>query len=171
MGEDTQVMDRMVDYVGGVGARWGLSEQGCRVHAYLFLSGQPASAAEIAIALSMRVEIAEEAIVFLRDYGLVTEHADKRWSTGDDPWEMLVAGLSRRRGQEVGPALATLRECHREACPQDPALAARIAKLLTLAEDIAAVDAQASRISPRLMRSVLGLSSRAARLLNGRARP
>lgn len=84
---------------------------------------------------------------------------------------MLVAGLSRRREQEVGPALATLRECHREARPQDPALAARIAKLLTLAEDIAAVDAQASRISPRLMRSVLGLSSRAARLLNGRARP
>jgi DNA-binding transcriptional regulator GbsR (MarR family) len=169
--EDLQVIDRMVDYIGRLGARWGLSEQGCRAHTYLYLSGQAATPAQIASALSIERDDAVEAMAFLQDYGMATEGADGRWSTGDDPWQMLVAGLGRRRQREVGPALATLRECSRDAAAQDRALAARIGKLLSLAEDLAAIDAQASRVSPRVIRSVLGLSGRAARLLDRASRP
>lgn len=159
----------MVDYVGALGSRWGLSEQGCRVHTYLYLCGKPTTAPQVAAALSMSADDVAEALAFLRDYAVADEDEGGRWSTGDDPWEMLMTGLSRRRERELGPALTTLQACYDDAAVQDRALASRIGKVLTLAQDLAAIDAQASRISPRLIRSALSFSGRAARLFTRQA--
>jgi hypothetical protein len=122
--------------------------------------------AELAQRLGLTPGETGEAIAFLIDHRMIDAAGAGRWTTGDDPWEMLTAGLAERRKREVGPALETLRECHRLAREEDRRLGLRIGKLLNLAEDLAAIDAQASRISPGLMRSLLGLSGRAARLID-----
>jgi len=42
----------------------------------------------------------------------------------------------------------------------------RIGAVLDLAEDLASIDAQARRLSPRFMRQMVGLSGRAARFMD-----
>jgi hypothetical protein len=48
----------------------------------------------------------------------------------------------------------------------EPAVAGQIGKLLTLAEDLTAIDTQMSRLSPRALRQVVGLGGRAARFID-----
>jgi hypothetical protein len=91
-----------------------------------------------------------------------------------EPWDMLLSGLEERRRREIGPALATLRDCHRAALDDsanDRGMSLRISRLLTLVEDLAALDGQARRLSPRLLRGIVGMSGRAARLADRAFRP
>jgi DNA-binding transcriptional regulator GbsR (MarR family) len=163
--DDSPAIRGFVDYFGGLGARWGLPAEACRVHAFLYLAGSPADQAQIGDAIELSPDAVGEAIAFLVDYRMVQAAGPGAWATGDDPWEMLTSGLAERRRREVEPGLATLRECHRLAAQSDRGVALRIGKLLTLAEDLAALEMQARRVSPQVLRGLLGLSSRAARLL------
>lgn len=153
-----------VDYMGGLGARWGLPEGACRAHALLYLVGRPMTAEDMAEVAGPAG--AEVALGFLADYRMATE-GPNGWSTGDDPWAMLMSGLAERRRREVEPALTTLRQCQELAAAEGPAgrpAAIRIGRLLALAEDLAAIDAQAGRIPAGLLKGLVGFSSRAARL-------
>ena len=49
---------------------------------------------------------------------------------------------------------------------RDPVLYAQIGKLLALAEDLAALDAQAQRLSPATLRQIIGIGARASRFLD-----
>jgi hypothetical protein len=156
---------RFVDYFGELGSRWGLPAEACRVHAFLYLVGSPADQARICAAIDSSQQAVDEAIAFLLDYRMIHVAGPAAWATGDDPWEMLTGGLAERRRREIEPGLATLRECHRLASQGDRGVALRIGKLLTLAEDLASLELQTRRVSPQVLRGLLGLSSRAARLL------
>ena len=73
-----------------------------------------------------------------------------------------------RRRREIDPAIALLRDC-REATlarnGEDRVVKLQIGKLLTLVEDLAAIDMQTRRLSPRALRQLVGVGGRAARLL------
>jgi len=160
---------RFADYFGELGPRWGLPADACRVHAYLYVSAGARPEADIAATLSLGQAALAEALAYLTDYEMVARAGASRWQTSDDPWAMLVGGLEQRRRRELPLALATLKACHREALAEetaDPAPAGRIAKVLSLVEDLAALDTQARRLPPRLLRAFIGVSGRAARILN-----
>lgn len=164
---------RFADYFGELGPRWGLPADACRVHAYLYVSADARPEADIAAALSLDQTAIAEALAFLTDHEMVDRTSDSRWQTGGDPWVMLVRGLEQRGRRELPQALSTLQACHRDALAHetaDPVTAGRIAKVLSLVEDLAALDAQARRLPPRLVRAFVGMSGRAARLLNRGAR-
>jgi DNA-binding transcriptional regulator GbsR (MarR family) len=165
----TLAMQRFVEFFGALGPRWGLDASACRIHAYLYLIGRQASATEIAEALGLAEAVVAEALAYLAGYRMVQPAAQSLWQTDGDPWDMLLRGFEERRRREIGPALATLRECHRHALADranDRAVGMRIGNLLSLVEDLAVLDAQARRLSPRLLRGILGVSSRATRLLD-----
>ena len=83
---------------------------------------------------------------------------------------MLVAGLEKRRERELPEALDTLNAC-RHAAQNDSSVdrttEMQMQKLCDLVDDLAALDAQAQRFSPRTLRRILGLGGRAARLMGG----
>lgn len=167
---------RFIAFFGELGPRWGLDADGCRAHACLYLAGAPLTPAELATASGLAPNTVRSALAYLDEFGLVTQ-AGSGWRTGDDPWDMLVRGLEERRRRELGPALDTLRACHREARADRSVTAgsaARIERLLRLVEDLAALDVPARRVSPRLLRGLLGASATTARLFDrafgGRAR-
>ena len=160
-------LQRFVDYFGDLGPRWGLDRHACRVHALLYVWGRPAGEAELAEALSLRPEAAAEALAYLAGFAMAAQTPDG-WRSGADPWEMLLAGLQERRRRELAPALETLRACQAEALrgPGDERHAGeRIGRVVTLVEDLAALELQASRLSPRMLRSLVGMGGRAARFL------
>lgn len=169
---------RFVAYFGDLGQRWGLPAAGCRVHAYLYLSGAPVPEEKIRSALQMDDAALSEAVSFLLDYRMIERRGAAGLQTSGDPWEMLIRGLEQRRLRELPIALSTLRACEREAIAEsraEPGLAARIGSMLRLVEDLAAIDAQARRLPSGLVRGLVGASGKAARLFeqtfgNGRAR-
>jgi DNA-binding transcriptional regulator GbsR (MarR family) len=163
-----QAMQRLVDFLGELGPRWGLPRDPCRVHGYLYLRARPASEDEIRAALGLGDADWADALTWLKDYRLVEPAPDGMWRTGSDPWELMMRALDERRRREAGPALETLRECRRLALserPSDPLLRGQIDKLLSLAEDLEAIDAQTRRLSPTALRRLVGVGAGAARLL------
>ncbi|TXL80338.1 hypothetical protein FHP25_04710 [Vineibacter terrae] len=162
-------MRQFVDFLGELGPRWGLQADPCRVHAYLYLVGRPARQADIAAALGLDVDAVAAALAYLTRWRMASPADPDQWQVGGDPWEMLMSGLDERRRDEIAPALATLRACHAGALRDhagSPSIARRIGAVLDLAEDLAAIDAQARRLSPQVLRRMVGLSGRAARFMD-----
>ena len=162
-------MQRFVDYFGALGPRWGLPAAACRVHAYLYLVARPVPEGDIAAALELDGAELEEALGFLADYRMAEGSRGAAWHSSGDPWDMLLSGLEQRRRRELPEALSTLRDCHREALAAHDggrAVAGQMAKMLALAEDLAAIDAGARHLSPQLLRGMVGLGGRAARTVD-----
>ena len=165
----TPATRRFVEYFGELGQRWGLPRDACRVHALLYLVAAPLQEAEIAAATDLDDPATREALAFLLDYQLVIGAASSGWRTGSDPWDMLASGLEQRRRRELPPALTLLRDCHREAVADGATsrtAVRQIARMLELVEGLAALDAQTHRLSPHLIRGIVGASGRAARFVN-----
>lgn len=156
-----EAVGRLVDWLGEVGARWGLPAEACRIHGWLYLNGRAATASELAAATGHGPDQTEGALEWLADHGLAEPDGDNFWRTGDDPWELVMRALERRRDRELGPALSLLRQTRGET--SDPALRERIARLLRLVEDIEALDAQARRFSSSTLRRLIGVGGTAAR--------
>lgn len=168
----SEPVQEFVAYFGELGARWGLEAEACRVHACLYVLARPVLESEIEASLGMTPAAVQHCLRYLTTFGLVEVDGHGGWRTSADPWDLLTAGLQERRKRELGPALATLRRCHGATLrgpARDAAAGAQIAKVLTLVEELAAIDLQASRLSPRLLRGVVRLSGRAARALSSRS--
>lgn len=162
-------MQRFVDYFGDLGPRWGLPAEACRVHAYLYLVARPVAEGDIAAVLNLDGAELEAALGFLADYRMAEGVDGECWHSSGDPWDMLLSGLEQRRQRELPLALDTLRDCHREALAErngGRAIAGQMAKMLALAEDLAAVDAGARHMSPRVLRGLVGIGGRAARSID-----
>jgi DNA-binding transcriptional ArsR family regulator len=111
----------------------------------------------------------KDALAWLADYRLVERDRTGAWRTDSDPWELMMRALEQRRQREIAPALDLLRDCQRAALAEggrDRAVASQIGKLLALAEDLAAIDMQARRLSPRALRQMIGIGGRAARFMD-----
>jgi DNA-binding transcriptional regulator GbsR (MarR family) len=162
-------LDRVIDFLGDVGPRWGLPAAACRVHGYLYLVARPIAEADLRAALDLSETALSQALAWLADYRLVERVRADTWRTGSDPWELMMRALEERQRREIGPALDLLRDCRRAALSEggsSRAVAAQIGKLLRLAEDIEAISNQAQRLSPATVRQMVGLGGFAARILN-----
>jgi DNA-binding transcriptional regulator GbsR (MarR family) len=165
----SQVTDRVVDFLGDLGARWGLPAEACRVHGYFYVVARPVTAAEVREALDLDEGALGEALAWLAEYRLIERAGSDAWRTDGDPWELMTRALEERQRREVGPALDLLRECHRAALSDrghQRTIAEQIGKLLLLVEDLAVIGRQARRLSPTTVRYMVGFGGLAARVLD-----
>jgi DNA-binding transcriptional regulator GbsR (MarR family) len=170
-------IERVVDFLGDLGSRWGLPVQACRVHGYLYLIARPLTRDELRAALSLNEATLGEALAWLAEFRLIERvHADA-WRTEGDPWELMMRALEERQRREVGPALDLLRDCRRAALAEGKhqrAVAGQIDKLTRLVEDLASISGQSRRLSASTVRQIVGLGGLAARMLDrtlGRKEP
>jgi DNA-binding transcriptional regulator GbsR (MarR family) len=163
-----RALDRVVEFLGALGPRWGLPAEACRVHGHIFLLAKPVAEAELREALHLSNAALRQALDWLADYGLIERVRGDAWRTDSDPWELMVRALEERQRRELGPALDLLRNCQRAALAErgQRTVATQVGKLLQLAEDIAAINAQAQRLSPRTLRHMIGLGGLAARFMD-----
>ena len=165
----TPAMDRFIRHFGEMGPRWGLDADTCRVHAFLYLAGRPASAGDVATSLGLSEPAVTRALEDLAQWGMARPAAGGAWDGSGEPWDLLFAALEERRRRELGPALEMLRACRDESA-KDGATPApvrgRVNHLLRLVEDLAAIDLQSRRFSPGSMARLVNLGGRAARLLD-----
>lgn len=169
----SQAVSRFVAYFGELGPRWGLPKIACEVHALLYLSPAPVKGADIVKGLGITKAETDKAIEFLKGYGLAFGDSAHGWQTKGDPWDMLMTGLEKRRGRELPEALDTLDVCLREASADpsvDRAVSVQIRKMYEMVEGIAAIDATAQKLSPRMLKRLVGIGSIAARVIGGSPR-
>lgn len=153
----------IIDWLGQLGPRWGLPGDACRIHGLLFLVARPAAATEIAAALILEDEAVAEGLTWLSRDHLAVE-GPHGWSTQADPWMLVTQALEARREREMEAALAVREEWDRSWQNDDPVVGRQARRLFDLVEDIAAIDAGTRRLSPEMMRTMIGLGGRAARL-------
>lgn len=167
--ETSTAMRRVTDFLAELGPRWGLPAEACRVHGYLYLVARPQTESELRDALALSDTALNEALAWLADYRLIERARPDAWRTESDPWDLMMHALEERRRREIGPALDALREAHRAALAEGAGrrtTALQIGKLLRLAEDLAAIDAQARRLSPSTLRQMVGFGALAARFVD-----
>ena len=108
------------------------------------------------------------ALTWLTEYRLIEGEQSGRWQTQSDPWDLMMRALDERRRRELTPALDLLRECQGAAAVenrQDRVVSLQIGKLVALAEDLAAIDMQARRLSSQTLRQMIGVGGLAARFI------
>lgn len=159
---------RFIEYLGELGPRWGLPADPCRVHGYLYAVARPATEDELRGVSGLGSEELMAALAWLIDYRLVTKSGSGAWRTHSDPWELLLRALEERHRREIDPALELLRSCRRDLEVSNPGstTAVQIARLLALVEDLSAIDTQARRLSPRMLRQLVSLGGHFGRLIN-----
>ena len=165
---------RFVDYFGELGPRWGLPANACRVHAYLYVKAKPVDEKSLASVLHMDAPTLADAMEFLSEYRMVSKTPPSTWQVSGDPWEMLIAGLNERRQRELPDALATLQQCRVDAIAgptSDRVAANQISKMLQLVESLGALDSQVRRLPPSLLRGIVSISGRAARIMDASFAP
>lgn len=156
---------RIVTWLGETGSRWGLPAIACRVHGLLYLTARPIPAAGIAEALALDDAETAQALDWLRAQDLVGM-TDVGWTTGIDPWALMVQTLEKRRALELREARAVLDQWHAEREGEDPIVRQQAKRLFDLVDDIAAIDARVSNLSPVATRQLISLGGRAARLFD-----
>jgi DNA-binding transcriptional regulator GbsR (MarR family) len=162
-------MEHFVAYFGELGPRWGLQPDTCRIHALLYLTARPMSLDEICIVLSLQTDAGREALDDLLGWRMAHEAEQEKWYGSGEPWDLLFSAIEERRKREIPEAVAMLEKCEKEARADDitPApVTQRISRLRELVDDIAAIDLQASRFSPRSLARLIGVGGKAARIMN-----
>lgn len=166
--ELTPPMRRFVQHFGEMGPRWGLSPDTCRAHALLYLADRAVTADDVAAALDLTPEAARAALVDLGQWGMAQQGADGAWDGGGEPWDKVFTVIEQRRRREIRPAIEMLRAC-RDAAARDgatpPGVGRRIGALLSLFEDIAAIDLQAGRLSSAALGRLVRFGGRTSRLI------
>ena len=155
----------IVTWLGGVGPRWGLPAAACRVHGLLFLMARPVPEKAIAAELAIEAAAVSEALSWLAEDGLAVAGEDG-WTTQADPWALMMQALDRRKTRELAPALAVLAPWRGSRAEGDPIVARQAKRLLTLVEDVAAIDAGTRHLSPDTVRRMIGIGGRAVRLVD-----
>ena len=171
MSSATAPAARFIDAIGALGAAWGLPRDACRLHALLYLAQSGIDRAGMVSVLNLSEEEVAVALSFLEEYKLAWTLGDGLYKAHDDPWDALSVGLGERRARDLPAMRATLLRCREDMSATGGSAAspaAQIDKMINLVGDLSAIHAQAFRLPPRLLRGMIDISGRAARLFGGR---
>lgn len=169
----TGPMRRFVDYFGELGPRWGIRAETSKAHALLYLADRPLDHNEVAEGLGVSKAKAAAALRDLRGWDMASKSRDGRWRAGGQPWDLLFKALEARRRREIEPALDVLRACSKDAVadPGTPrTVRRRIDGVLTLVENLAAIDSHVKRLPTTLIPKLVNVTGAASRAL-GRLSP
>lgn len=134
-----------------------------------YVNSATASLQTICEVLELSEEVAIEAIEFLSAYQLIWPINAETFGVHGDPWEALMTGLEQRRGRDL-PAMRDSLDLCRKQFAGDNAAVGQVGKLINLVDDMSAIHAQTFRLSPRLLRTMVGFSGRAARMFGANRR-
>ena len=165
----TPAMKLFIDYFGDLGPRWGVASDTSRANALLYLAGRPLGPSDVAAGLGIPGPTAARALADLRDWGMARAAGDGCWRGGGDPWDLLFRALESRQRREIAPALEALRACKAEAAADGETpgeVGRRIADLLTLIEDLAAINTHSRHLPRNLLPGIVRAAGGASRLID-----
>ena len=117
--ELSPVAKKFVLQWGELGMKWGVNRTVAQIHALLFISERPLTAAEIAETLSVAQSNVSTSLRELQGWRLIRTvpvMGDRRehYESLKDVWDMFKIVLDERKRREVDPTLEMLKECMAE---------------------------------------------------------
>jgi DNA-binding transcriptional regulator GbsR (MarR family) len=163
---------RLVLHWGEMGSRWGVNRTVSQIQAFLYLSGRPMNAEEIAEALAVARSNVSNSLRELQNWNLVrVVHlvGDRRdhFVTSQDVWELFRTVVSERKAREFDPTVAVLRACVEDKAftKEDPGMQMRIRETLGLMESLSSWGDEMLRLEPDSMMKVMKLGAKVRKLL------
>jgi DNA-binding transcriptional regulator GbsR (MarR family) len=169
----TASMKEFILHWGEMGARWGVNRTVAQVHALLYLSPDSLTAEEIADVLSVARSNVSTSLKELQNWNLVQSDSrigDRRdyFRTESDVWALFLTVVEQRVEREIAPTMKVLERLAAEARaekPAQPVVAARIASLQVLLEELHGWYSQVKKLPPATLQSVVRIGSGITRLL------
>ena len=165
----TAPMRQFLDFFGELGPRWGVRTETSQTQALLFLADRPLDRDDIATLLEISKAKTTRALNDLETWDMARRNDDDRWLTSSEPWDLLFTALESRQQREIAPALELLRQCTDDA-KSDAATPAivrrRIAGVLKLVENLAAINVQSRRLPKSLLPRLVSATGTASRLID-----
>lgn len=159
---------------GEMGTKWGVNRTVAQIHALLYVSERPLTAAEIATALSVAQSNVSTSLRELQGWKLIKiVHVlgDRRdhFESMKDVWEMFKVVLDERKKREVDPTLAMLNECVAEldSKGKDAYIAARLISMREFFEDASGWYDEIKPIPVGVLRKLMRLGGKVTKLLAG----
>jgi DNA-binding transcriptional regulator GbsR (MarR family) len=125
---------------GDMGVSWGMSRSTCQIQALLYLAERPLTAEDIGTTLKLARSNISTSLKDLLGWNLIRRVPmpnDRRdhYAAETDVWEIAKRISTRRKEQEIDPALIALRDCVALArTEKNPETTKRLAAMLTFTE-------------------------------------
>jgi DNA-binding transcriptional regulator GbsR (MarR family) len=159
---------------GEMGTKWGVNRTVAQIHALLYISERPLTAAEIGETLSVAQSNVSTSLRELQGWKLIKiVHVlgDRRdhFESMKDVWEMFKVVLDERKKREVDPTLAMLNECVAEldSTGKDVYIAQRLISMREFFEDASGWYDEIKPIPVRVLRKLMRLGGKVTKLLAG----
>jgi DNA-binding transcriptional regulator GbsR (MarR family) len=140
--ETSPAQQSFVLHWGDMGVHWGMSRSTCQIQALLYLAEKPLTAEDIGAALKLARSNISTSLKELQRWNLIRRVPiahDRRdhFVAETDVWEIAKRISTRRKEQEIDPALAALRNCVALAANEkNPETAKRLTAMLQFTEKI-----------------------------------
>lgn len=159
---------------GEMGTKWGVNRTVAQIHALLYISERPLTAAEIGETLSVAQSNVSTSLRELQGWKLikvVPVLGDRRdhFESMKDVWEMFKVVLDERKRREVDPTLEMLNECVAEldSKGKDAYAAERLMSMREFFQDASGWYDEIKPIPVGVLRRLMRLGGKVTKLLAG----
>ena len=168
-------IERFILHWGEMGGAWGVNRSVSQIHALLYVSSQPLTAEEIAVALGMARSNVSNSLKELLGWDLIRRvpmRGDRRehFAAETDVWVMVRRIAAGRKAREIDPALAALRACVAEVKGDrsvPPVAAQRLKDMLAFTETVDTWYAQMLSVPTAKLAGLLRLGARIIKFIPG----
>jgi len=154
-----------------MGTKWGVNRTVAQIHALLYISERPLTAAEIGEALSVAQSNVSTSLRELQGWKLirvVPVLGDRRdhFESMEDVWEMFKVVLDERKKREIDPTLEMLKECvaELEATKREDYAAKRLGEMKEFFEDASVWYDEIKPIPVGVLRKLMRLGGKVQKL-------
>lgn len=166
------VAEKFVLKWGEMGTKWGVNRTVAQIHALLYISERPLTAAEIGATLSVAQSNVSTSLRELQGWKLirvVPVLGDRRdhFESMKDVWDMFKVVLDERKKREVDPTLEMLNECVAELDTKgkDAYLAGRLVSMKDFFEEASGWYDEIKPVPIGTLRKLMRMGSKVTRLL------
>src|SRR5262249_21735798 len=111
-----EAVERFILHWGDMGSQWGVNRSVSQIHALLYLSERPLTAAEIAASLGLARSNVSNSIRELMAWNLIRRvpvKGDRRehFEAETEVWEIAMRIAAVRKEREIDPAVDALKAC------------------------------------------------------------
>lgn len=159
---------------GEMGTKWGVNRTVAQIHALLYISERPLTAAEIGQTLSVAQSNVSTSLRELQSWRLIRVApvmGDRRdhYESLKDVWEMFKIVLDERKRREIDPTLEMLKECVAELghSAADAHTAERLNSMKEFFEDASSWYNEIKPIPVSVLRKLMRLGGKVQRFLIG----
>lgn len=166
------VAEKFVLKWGEMGTKWGVNRTVAQIHALLYISERPLTAAEIGGTLSVAQSNVSTSLRELQGWKLikvVPVLGDRRdhFESMKDVWDMFKVVLDERKKREVDPTLEMLNECVAEldVKGKDAYLAGRLTSMKDFFEEASGWYDEIKPVPVGTLRKLMRMGSKVTRFL------